>query len=84
MEREYKFHHTRRWRFDFAWPDKKVALEIEGGIWRGGRHTNPLGFIADCEKYNTALAEGWKVIRCPSPHINADCMIEWVRAVLEQ
>lgn len=29
--REHRFHPTRRWRFDFAWPDEKVALEVEGG-----------------------------------------------------
>jgi len=84
MEKEFRFHHTRRWRFDFAWPEKKVALEIEGGIWSGGRHTNPKGFISDCEKYNTALADGWRVIRCPAVHISKEFMIEWLTAVLDQ
>lgn len=30
-EREFRFHPERRWRFDFAWPDVKVAVEIDGG-----------------------------------------------------
>lgn len=29
--REFRFHPTRKWRFDYAWPLFKVALEIEGG-----------------------------------------------------
>jgi len=62
-KREYRFHNKRRWRFDFAWPEKKVAVEIEGGIWHGGRHTRGRGFQADCEKYNAASEDGWTVFR---------------------
>ena len=60
---EFRFHPVRRWRFDYAWPDAKVALEVEGGIWTGGRHTRGAGFVADLEKYNTATALGWRVLR---------------------
>lgn len=28
---EYMFHPTRKWRFDFANPDKMVAVECNGG-----------------------------------------------------
>ena len=56
----------RLWRFDFAWPDQKVALEIEGGAWVSGRHTRGAGFENDCEKYAAALLLGWKVIRVPT------------------
>ena len=31
--REYKFHDTRRWRFDMAWPRLKIAAEVEGGTF---------------------------------------------------
>lgn len=31
--REYRFSN-RRWRFDFAILEKKIAFEIEGGIWQ--------------------------------------------------
>lgn len=61
--REYKFCDGRAWRFDFAWPERLVAIEIEGGIWRNGRHTRGSGFEKDCEKYNAAAIEGWKVLR---------------------
>jgi very-short-patch-repair endonuclease len=62
-DKEYQFHPTRKWRFDFAWPLEKFAVEIEGGVWSGGRHTRGKGFIEDCIKYNEAVMLGWRVIR---------------------
>lgn len=62
---EHKFHETRRWKIDFAWPQLKLAVEIEGGIFVRGRHVSPSGFVADCEKYNTATLDGWSVLRFP-------------------
>jgi very-short-patch-repair endonuclease len=61
--KEYKFHPLRKWRFDYAILENKIAIEIEGAIFTNGRHTRPTGFIKDMEKYNTAAAMGWKVIR---------------------
>lgn len=65
-EREYRFHPVRRWRFDFAIPEEKIAIEIEGGVWTRGRHTRGAGYTADLEKYNTATVMGWRVLRYSS------------------
>jgi len=61
--KEYKFHPERKWRMDYAVLEHKICIESEGAIWSNGRHTRPTGFIKDMEKYNTATAMGWKVIR---------------------
>ncbi len=61
--KEFKFHPRRRWRFDYAIPEHKIAVEVEGGVWTGGRHTRPQGFLGDIEKYNTATLMGWRVFR---------------------
>ena len=68
--KEFQFHPTRKWRFDFAWPNVAVAVEIEGLKWDGkGRHQTAKGFMDDAEKYEAALRWGWKVYRVPGPWI---------------
>jgi hypothetical protein len=61
---EHRFDPARRWRFDYAWVDQKVALEVEGGVWTNGRHTRGAGFLADVCKYNRAAVLGWRLLRC--------------------
>jgi hypothetical protein len=62
-KREYQFHPKRKWRFDMAWPDKLLAVEVDGGTWIGGRHTTGSGIEADSEKFSEAAALGWRVMR---------------------
>ena len=62
-EPEYKFHKTRKWRIDYAWPEKRIALEIEGGVFTQGRHSRGVGMVNDMEKYNTLASEGWLLLR---------------------
>jgi len=64
--REYKFHPKRKWRFDFAWTDQKIAVEIQGGTWKGGRHTRASGYRNDREKMNEATLLNWKVFEFTS------------------
>lgn len=71
-EREYRFALPRKWRFDMCWPAQRLAVELEGGVWSGGRHTRPAGFEADVEKYNCATVEGWRVLRCTAKMLDTD------------
>src|SRR3990172_7771058 len=64
-ESEYKFYPTRKWKFDFANPNLKIAIEQEGGVWISGRHNRGKGFLNDMEKYNSATVMGWRVLRYP-------------------
>lgn len=60
---EYRFHPVRRWRFDWAWPARKIALEVEGGVFIQGRHSRGVGMEKDMEKYNAAAIMGYTVLR---------------------
>lgn len=69
---EWRFHHERKWLMDFAWPDFKIAIEINGGIWRrgGGAHTGR-GHYRDMEKMNAALLLGWRVLQFAPEQVSA-------------
>lgn len=62
-EPEHVFCAHRNWKFDFAWPNLKIALELEGGTFMQGRHSSGPGQRADMEKYNEAAIRGWLVLR---------------------
>ena len=80
---EFRFDPSRRWRFDFAWPDKKIAVECEGGIWSGGRHTRGSGYQKDLEKYNSAALQGWSVFRFDSNAITSGKAIKVITEALK-
>ena len=83
---EHKFHPSRRWRFDFAFVDEKIAVEIEGIGGAKSRHTSIKGYTGDCDKYNQAVVHGWQVLRFTTLHINNDpiSMIDTVLTALQR
>jgi hypothetical protein len=79
--REYMGIPGRQFRFDFAWPDLKLAAECEGGVWmqrQHGGHATPLGITRDIEKYNLATLAGWRIIRATSTQIRDGEAIRWL------
>ena len=80
--KEYRFCDARAWRFDFAWPSLKLAVEIEGGARSGGRHTTGSGFSSDCEKYSAAAILGWSVIRATGEQVKNGQAIAWTITAL--
>ena len=67
---EFEFLQDRKFRFDWAIPSCKVAIEYEGVFSKKSRHTNVNGYTTDCEKYNLAMIEGWKVLRYTAKNYN--------------
>ncbi len=80
--REFQFHPTRKWRFDFAWPEHDLAVEVEGGGWSQGRHTRGKGFSDDLKKYSEAMRLGWLVYRCDGALIRSGEAIQVVMKLL--
>jgi hypothetical protein len=60
----------RKWRADYFFPQANLVLEIEGGIFTGGRHTRAIGFLKDMEKYNALTMQGIKLLRCTPNQLN--------------
>lgn len=81
-EAEYRFAPPRKWRMDYAFREAKVCVEVEGGVWTNGRHTRGSGFIKDLEKYNTAAAMGWRIIRVTPQQLCTTDTIDLIKRAL--
>lgn len=82
-EREYRFHHSRKWRADFAWPAHSLLVEVEGGSWIRGRHQRPKGFENDCRKYNAAACCGFTVLRFTTDMVKSGEAINVIESYLQ-
>lgn len=82
-EFEYRFDAVRKWRFDFAYPDRMLAIEVEGVLWRSaGRHQTAYGLEMDCQKYNSAILQGWRVLRFTQRMVTSGEALKTIEAVL--
>ena len=81
---EYRFLKKRRFRFDFAWPDRMIAMEVEGGVWMkgGGGHTTGKGYTRDLEKYNLATLHGWEVYRFTTQDVTKGIAIAFMNNII--
>ena len=95
--KELEFCAGRRWRFDYAIPEYKIALEVEGGAFKkrryydgdgelvttiGGRHNSAKGFLADMEKYNTATVLGWRLLRTIPDELLSGATLDMIRETI--
>ena len=88
FEREYRFHPVRRWRFDFAFPEIKLAVEVQGITYFGGRentgrHHTAKGIEADLEKYDEAMRFGWDVYCCSQKMVESGRAIETILILMD-
>jgi very-short-patch-repair endonuclease len=69
-EREFRFHPTRKWRFDLCWNlPIGVAVELDGATWIQGRHSRGKGQTNDADKINEAQSMGFVVLRFTTDHL---------------
>ena len=82
-EREYRFDAVKRYRFDFAYPDQMLAIEVEGGTWIPNTgHTSGVGYQSNVRKYNLAVVKGWKLLRFTTDMVTSGEAIMMIEAVL--
>lgn len=82
FEQEYKFHPKRKWRADFHIVGKRILVEIEGGVWSGGRHTRGKGYIGDMEKYNAAVVMGYQVLRFSTEQVKSGLAVQQIETMV--
>lgn len=77
--REHRVVPGRKFRFDFAWPETKFAVEVHGGIWVNGHHTRGRGFADDRIKMNYALIAGWRVMEFVTDDVRNGVALGWIK-----
>lgn len=82
---EFIFHAKRKWRFDWAWPELKIAVEVHGGGFVNGGHNRGRAMMADLEKLRAAILLGWRVFPFLVQEIEENPVgcIETIEAALE-
>ena len=83
FEQEFQFHTTRKWRADFHIKNTKLLIEVEGGIWSGGRHTRGKGYLGDMEKYNAATMMGFQVLRFSTEQVTSGFAINQIEGLVK-
>lgn len=76
---EYRWHPTRKWRLDFAWPQegRSVGVEVQGMV-----HRIKARFKADIEKRAELLLAGWRVLEVDGDSIRDGRALAWVKRLL--
>lgn len=82
-KRQHKFHETRLWRFDFAYPEYKIALEVHGGTYMRGAHSRGPQQRKDMEKASEAAILGWLVLFVDSNDVKKKVHIDRIQRALE-
>ena len=81
---EYQFAKDigRRWKTDWAWVPQKIALELEGGAFKGHGHRSVGKFLRDMEKYNTLSIRGWRLLRVTTKDMNDGTVFDILEQIL--
>ncbi|MDE2100913.1 MAG: hypothetical protein KGL39_26945 [Patescibacteria group bacterium] len=92
---EYRFLPGRRFAFDWAFPEEKIAVEIEGGFFGKGKacpvckrrpvagHGSIERLLSDKEKYNEAALLGWLVLRVIPDDVASGAALTLIERALE-
>lgn len=75
---EHDYIPGRKFRLDIAWPDYKVGVEVQGGLWLKAAHSTGTGIKRDMEKRNLGILNGWRVLECEPKDV---CTLEMAKAL---
>ena len=81
--REYPAIKGRKFRFDFAWLERKLLVEVNGGTYTKGAHSTGAGIARDYEKANLAQLAGWRVLSFDGKAVKDGTAVEVIRQALE-
>ena len=74
----------RKWRWDVAFEQSRLLVDVQGGTWANGRHTRGYGYEQDCEKWNSATVAGWRILIVTTQQVEDGRALTWIEALLAQ
>lgn len=74
--RNYKAITGRKFEFDFCWPSRRFAVEIQGNA-----HRIKSKFKADIEKRYLAQKAGWRVLEVGGDEVRSGEAIAWLETL---
>jgi len=66
---QVQFAKPKLWKFDFAWPSRLIAVEVQG---MGPGHCSLEGMTKDYNKQMAALLLGWRVVYLTKNHLSQE------------
>lgn len=83
---QYQFAPPRRFKADFAWPQYRLLVEVQGGIWRrgGGAHSHPLDLERDIERTQHMALLGWWFLPVTTDEVRSGHAVEVTQRVLHR
>lgn len=81
---QYRAIHGRRFAWDFAWPEHRLLVEVQGGTFAKGKmgHSTGMGQHRDMGKGNLAVLEGWRVLYFDEKMVKSGQALRWVQQAL--
>jgi hypothetical protein len=79
---EFEFHPTRKWRFDFLF-DGWLAVELQGGLFTEGRHTQGAALLKEYEKLNAAQIMGYTMLLVTPEQVDSGEAFTIIKRALE-
>ena len=73
----------RKFAWDFAWPEHRLLLDVQGGTWmpKGGHNTG--GAIErDCEKMVLGTLNGYRVMFVTALQVKDGRAVQWIEQAL--
>ena len=82
--RQYRAIKGRKFAWDFAFPDERILVEINGGTYTVGAHSTGKGIARDYEKSNLAQLQGWRCLAFDGKAVRSGVAVEMVRRALDE
>lgn len=87
FERQFRITPARKFMADFYFSNVKgmpLVVEVDGGIWTGGRHVTGRGVESDCEKSSLIAAMPARLMRVTPNLVRNGKALKWILEALKR